>query len=93
MPKKAVVAVPRDYLAALEKKVQDLSTLIEDSAIISSTLDFNKLLTLVMEKAEKVMNAEACSILLYNRGTNKLEFEVAVRSKSNVENIKREGRP
>jgi sigma-B regulation protein RsbU (phosphoserine phosphatase) len=78
MPKKAVVAVPKDYFASLEKKVEDLRTLIEVSAIISSTLDFKKLLTLVMEKAKKVMNAEACSILLYNRETNKLEFEVAL---------------
>jgi sigma-B regulation protein RsbU (phosphoserine phosphatase) len=78
MPKKATVPVPKDYLAGLEKKVEDLRTLIDVSAIISSTFDFSELLTLVMEKTKKVMSAEACSILLYNSETKKLEFEVAL---------------
>jgi len=78
MAKKPTVAVPKDYLKKIEKKVQDLETLIEVSTIISSTFDFNELIKLVMEKAKKVMNAEACSILMYNRETKKLEFEVAL---------------
>ncbi len=78
MAKKPKVTVPEDYLKNLEKKVEDLKTLTEISAIISSILDFNELMTLVMEKAKNVMDAEACSILLYNRDTDKLEFEVAI---------------
>jgi sigma-B regulation protein RsbU (phosphoserine phosphatase) len=35
---------------------------------------------LVMEKAKSVMDAEACSILFYNRETDRLEFEVAMGS-------------
>lgn len=72
------ISVSRDYIKGLEKKVSDLNTLIDVSAIISSTLDFNTLITLIMEKAKAVMNAEACSLLLYNRVTGKLEFEVAL---------------
>jgi sigma-B regulation protein RsbU (phosphoserine phosphatase) len=78
MGKEPEVTVSRDYLQNIEKKVGDLKTLTEVSAIISSTLDYNDLIALVMEKAKKVMDAEACSLLLYNRDTNKLEFEVAL---------------
>jgi len=78
MPDKPTVTVSEAFLRGLEKKVEDLKTLMEVSSIISSTLDFSELITLVMEKAKNVMDAEACSILLYNRKTDKLEFEVAI---------------
>ncbi len=78
MVKESKVTVSRDYLKNLERKVEDLKTLIEVSTIISSTLDFSDLITLVMEKTKQVMDAEACSILLYNSDTNRLEFEVAL---------------
>jgi sigma-B regulation protein RsbU (phosphoserine phosphatase) len=58
--------------------VEALKVLTETSPVISSTLDLQELMTIVMEKAKGVMNAEACSILLYNRETKKLEFEVAL---------------
>ncbi len=78
MAKKPTVTVSKEYLQNVEKKVEDLKTLIEVSEIISSTLDFKELITVVMEKAKKVMHAEACSILLYNETENKLEFTVAL---------------
>ena len=59
---KKQVQVEEEYLRGIEKKMQDLSMLIEVSALISSTLDFNDLMTIVMEKAKGVMDAEACSI-------------------------------
>ncbi len=78
MAVKENVNVLREYLEHLEKKVEDLKIFTEVSAIISSTLDFQELMTIVMEKAKGLMNAEGCSILLYNRETGKLEFEVAL---------------
>lgn len=78
MAQETTVTVSQEYLEKLEKKVGDLKLLIEVSSIISSTLDFNDLITLVMEKTKNVMDAEACSILIYNRDTNKLEFTVAL---------------
>jgi sigma-B regulation protein RsbU (phosphoserine phosphatase) len=78
MAEKNEVTVSGDYLRSIEKKVEDLSLLIEVSAIISSKLDFNDLMSIIMEKAKKIMNAEACSILLYNKEIDKLEFEVAL---------------
>jgi sigma-B regulation protein RsbU (phosphoserine phosphatase) len=75
---KKKVQVDEEYLRGIERKMQDLSMLIEVSALISSTLDFNELMTIVMEKAKDVMDAEACSILMYNREKDTLEFEVAI---------------
>ncbi len=57
---------------------EQLKTLRDFTAIINSTLDLEDLMKIVMEKAKDEMQAEACSILFYNRNTNKLEFEVAI---------------
>ena len=48
----------------LRERVDDLSSLIHVTNIISSTLDLNELLGLVMEKAQEVMHAEASSVFM-----------------------------
>jgi len=69
-----VKELPRtDQIDILEQRVADLTSLIEVSAIISSTLDLDELVNLVLQKAQTVMNAEASSIMLLNEGTNLLE--------------------
>lgn len=62
----------------LQQKINDLTSLIEVSAIISSTLDLEELMNLVMEKAQAVMNAEASSVMLLNEQTGMLECEIAL---------------
>jgi sigma-B regulation protein RsbU (phosphoserine phosphatase) len=83
------VTVNQAYLKAIEKRVEDLRTLIEVSAIISSTLDFSDLMTLVMEKTKGVMGAEACSILLYDKENNKLKFDLALSKEETISDILR----
>jgi sigma-B regulation protein RsbU (phosphoserine phosphatase) len=83
------ITVNQAYLKTIEKKVEDLRTLIEVSAIISSTLDFCDLMTLVMEKAKGVMGAEACSILLYDKENNKLKFDLALCREEAISDILR----
>ncbi|MBF0558155.1 MAG: SpoIIE family protein phosphatase [Nitrospirae bacterium] len=78
MADEPLITVSEGYLRGIEKKVEGLKALFEMSAIISSTLDLNDLMQLVMEKAKNELQAEACSILFYNRETNKLEFEIAL---------------
>lgn len=68
----------------IEKKLTDLAMLMQVSAIISSTLNLDELMPIVMEKAKEVMDADACSILLYNRETDRLEFEVALSQDKNA---------
>ncbi len=62
----------------LQQKINDLTSLIEVSAIISSTLDLEELMNLVMEKAQAVMTAEASSVMLLNEETGMLECEIAL---------------
>lgn len=90
MAKESNVTVSEAYLKKLEKKVEDLKILIDVSAIISSTLNLEDLMPLVMEKAKNIMDAEACSILFYNKEINKLEFEVAIcKTKSTPDILKK----
>ncbi len=67
-----------DTIESLNKKITDLTSLIEVSAIINSTLDLEELMNLVMEKAQTVMNAEASSVMLLNEQTGMLECEIAL---------------
>jgi sigma-B regulation protein RsbU (phosphoserine phosphatase) len=78
MKKKSKNNISQGYIKVLEKKFESLKNFMEFSTLISSQYDFSELMTLVMEKAKQEMDAEACSILFYNRETNKLEFEIAI---------------
>jgi sigma-B regulation protein RsbU (phosphoserine phosphatase) len=90
MAKESNVTVSEAYLKKLEKKVEDLKILIDVSAIISSTLNLEDLMPLVMEKSKNILDAEACSILFYNKETNRLEFEVAIcKTKSTSDILKK----
>jgi len=65
-------------IAALEARIAGLSSLMEVSALINSTLDLDALLELVMEKAQSVMHAEASSVMLINEATQRLECKIAL---------------
>ncbi len=65
-------------IADLEARLVGLSSLMEVSALINSTLDLDKLLELVMEKAQSVMHAEASSVMLINEETQRLECKIAL---------------
>ena len=75
------------HLLMLEKKVVGLSSLFQVSSIISSTLNLSDLMNIVMDKAKQEMEAEACSILFFNKDTNKLEFEVAISEDERTCNV------
>lgn len=63
---------------AFEEKAGRLASLIEVSTIISSSLDLPTVISMVMEKAQEVMNAEAGSVLLLNEKTGRLEVQSAL---------------
>lgn len=65
-------------LELLKSKVQTLSSLIEVSIIINSTLDLDEVMSLVMEKAQSVMHAEASAVMLINEQSGFLECQVAL---------------
>ena len=65
-------------LADLERKVQNLSKLVDINSIINSTLDIVKLLTIIMENIKDIMETEASTMLLYDPDNNDLVFKVAL---------------
>ncbi len=77
-------------LNQLQGKVDRLSSLIDVGAIISSSLDVEEVIRLVMQKAQTVMEAETCSILLLNEEMNTLEFELALDSDGETEQTLKE---
>ena len=71
-------------LERLQAKIVRLHGLIETAALITSSLQLEDVLRLVLERAQEVASAEASSILLYNPATRRLEFEVALGEKGRL---------
>ncbi len=68
----------RREVETLRNRVEALSSLMEISAIINSTLNLDEVMMLVMEKAQAVMNAEASSVMIINEKKGVLECPVAL---------------
>ncbi|GEM_PF-5002254 len=78
MEEQPLVTVSEAFLKGMERKVERLKTLMKMSAILSSTLDPDDLISLAMEKAKSDLDAEACSMLLYNKEMNRLEYKGSI---------------
>ncbi|HPS59492.1 MAG TPA: GAF domain-containing protein [Spirochaetota bacterium] len=63
---------------SLEKQVGNLSKLVEINGIINSTLNINRLLSIIMEMIKDIMAAETSSLLLYDEMNMELVFKVAL---------------
>ncbi|MEO5970945.1 MAG: GAF domain-containing protein, partial [Bdellovibrionia bacterium] len=69
--------------------VTDLEQLLEASALLTSTLDLESLLTKILETAGKLMNAEASNFMLVNADKTSLVFEVMLGNAGKI--IKQHG--
>lgn len=78
MKDNSLVTVSEAFLKGVERKAERLNMLMEMSAILSSTLDLDALISLFMEKAKSELDAEACSILFYDKEKERLEFKGAI---------------
>jgi len=67
-----------------QHEIKRLTSLTEASLVLNSTLDLKRLLKLVMELAARTLDAEASSILLRDKKTGDLVFEVATGEKQDV---------
>ena len=65
-------------VSRLEQKIKRLSTLIDVNALISSSLNLDQILENVMTISKQVMNADASSLMLIDKKTNELVYEVAL---------------
>ena len=73
----AAILIDHAYLfKELQEKITGLTTLIEVSSLVNSTLELDSLLNIVMELSTKVMKAEASSLLLLDESGEELVFEI-----------------
>jgi putative nucleotidyltransferase with HDIG domain len=68
----------------LQKKLQQLRTLMEMSALVSSTLDSREIRKRAIEAATRLVDAETGSLLLVDHKTGDLFFEVALGDKGDA---------
>jgi adenylate cyclase len=61
----------------LQRQRNELETLYEIARVLNSTLEFDKVLRLVMDEVIDVVKAERGFLVLVNPATNKLEFTIA----------------
>ena len=65
-------------LTQLEQRVEQLETCYKITSLINSELNLANLLDTIMNVAKKVMNADACSLLLVDEDTDELVFQIAL---------------
>ncbi len=69
----ASVAIENARLfAQSQRRVNELSTLLEASAAVSSTLEINNVLELIARRLIEVLDVARCSIAMWNRAANEL---------------------
>lgn len=65
---------PTHRLAAYEQEIDRLHRLVEASLMINSTLELRPLLSVIMDHAAEITNAEEASVMLYDHNTDQLRF-------------------
>jgi adenylate cyclase len=64
-------------ISNLQRERNELETLYEIARVLNSTLEFDKVLLLVMDEVIDVVKAERGFLVLLDPATNKLEFKIA----------------
>jgi class 3 adenylate cyclase/CheY-like chemotaxis protein len=67
----------RDYTQLLERRLREMAAMSDVSLALSSVMDVDAVLEMIMEKSKEVMHAEASSLLMLDVSTGKLRFQVA----------------
>ncbi len=80
----SIIIENRKLYYGLEDEVKRIKDLIETSILLSSTLDLDELLKIIMEKAKEILSAEASSIFQIDSKENELYFRVATGEKSKI---------
>ena len=69
---------PADLLAAMKRTVEQLAAFNEIAKALTSTLEVNEVLQLVMQKVSALLHPRNWSLLLHDEKTDRLYFELAV---------------
>lgn len=62
----------------MKTKSEKLALLLDANRILTSTLDLDRLLKIIIGQAKRVVNAEASSLMLLDEATKELFFDVTV---------------
>ena len=65
----------------IKTKSEKMALLLDANRILTSTLDLDRLLKIIMGQAKRVVNAEASSLMLLDEATKELFFDVTVGGK------------
>ena len=71
----------RDDAGELNRRLAESDALRQVAAAISSVMEVQPLLEMIMEKSKEVMDAEASSLMLLDEETQELVFNVATGEK------------
>jgi signal transduction histidine kinase/putative methionine-R-sulfoxide reductase with GAF domain len=71
-----------ELIRNLEKRVEELAVVNEMGTSLSSTLDLDEVLTLIMERINAVLKVEAGSLLVIDDETGELVFQIALGEKA-----------
>ena len=72
------MSVDAHLLKTLERRNRELEVLIEIGKALTSTVDLEDVLTLIMDQVSRLLKAQAWSLLLRDELTGDLTFEIAV---------------
>lgn len=74
------IALPTDalLLKTLERRNRELEVLIEIGKALTSTVDLENVLTLIMDQVSRLLKTQAWSLLLRDEQSGELTFEIAV---------------
>jgi diguanylate cyclase (GGDEF)-like protein len=67
-----------DLLELLERRNEELETLVEIGKALTSTLDLREVLSTIMEKVGVLLKPKTWSLLMLDEATDELTFEIAV---------------
>ncbi len=67
-----------EILELLERRNEELHTLVEIGKALTSTLDLREVLSIIMEKVGLLLKPKTWSLLLLDEETDELTFEIAV---------------
>jgi diguanylate cyclase (GGDEF)-like protein len=72
------LSTDKHLLKTLERRNRELEVLIEIGKALTSTVDLENVLTLIMDQVSRLLKAQAWSLLLRDERSGELTFEIAV---------------
>ncbi|PLX99611.1 MAG: sensor domain-containing diguanylate cyclase [Desulfuromonas sp.] len=75
---KMMAETDRELLGTLQRRNEELSTLVEIGKALTSTLSREDVLNVVMEKVSLLLHSKLWSLLLVDEKTGEMTFEIAV---------------